>query len=45
MTKEIKENVKDIMAMIGVGIVILAAIVASAVGIYAIGVIAAIMSF
>lgn len=45
MTKEIKVNVKDIMVMIGVGIAILAAVVASAVGIYAIGVMAAIMSF
>ena len=45
MTKEIKVNVKDVMVMIGVGIAILAAVVASAVGIYAIGVMAAIMSF
>lgn len=45
MTKEIKVNVKDIMVIIGVGIAILAAVVASAVGIYAIGVMAAIMSF
>lgn len=45
MKNEMKENIKDVVAMIGAGIVVLAAIVVSVIGIYAIGVIAVIMSF
>lgn len=45
MNDEMKETVKDILSVIVTGAVILAMIAVSAVGIYGIGVIAAVMTY